>query len=176
MSTADLLNVWESHPSLSASMEDFESHALTPQLSRTQSHLQFRSPVVSQYSDVTDDTQDSGSPPAWRKAGTGWFKHQQGLASPMRSREGSPLKDHEEHDNIDSVADAAAEIPLPGSPLKGRSLSRSTSPMRQPMPTPEAEVRRSKYSPNMARRQSSEPRAKSQNNCRWLQNVLLERY
>ena len=49
----------------------------------------------------------------------------------MRSREGSPLKDEEDQDEVDGDVAAAAEIPLPGSPMKGRSMSRSLSPERQ---------------------------------------------
>lgn len=108
---------------------------MSPELSRThsQSRLQFRSPEASEYSDATDpNVQGSWSPPAWRKAGSGWFKHHDGLASPMRSREASPLKDDEEDDeDQDMDITAAAEIPLPGSPVKGRSISRSMSPERR---------------------------------------------
>lgn len=85
----------------------------------------------------------SWSPPAWRKAGSGWFKRQNGLASPMRSRAGTPEKkqaghppsdadDYDEHENDMDEDDltAAADVPLPGSPIKGRSMSRSMSPER----------------------------------------------
>jgi len=168
MSTNPTLNVWDTQPSLTASMEDFESHGLSRQLSRTQSrsHLQFRSPDASQYSDVTDmHGRDSWSPPAWRKAGSGWFKHHQGLASPMRSREGSPDKDDElaqrgEYEDLTTAAD----IPLPGSPIKGRSISRSASPAKM-LATPEAEMKPAAKQRNR-RQETPETRSESPNNCR----------
>ena len=83
----------------------------------------------------------------------------------MRSREASPLKDEEAQDHNDEDVSTAAEIPLPGSPTKGRSLSRSVSPTRQSMPTPESEVSRFKHAQNAERRMSSEPRSESQKNC-----------
>lgn len=125
-------------PSLSASLEDFESSAYSTGLSRTPSSMRVSippSPIQSTYSDVTnDDLQQSWSPPAWRKAGSGWFRHQ--LASPLRSRAGTPEKTDPqdrtlvEEDDDDLDLTAAAEIPLPRSPTKGRSLSRSMSPTR----------------------------------------------
>lgn len=128
---------YDSQTSISASLQDFESQDMSTELARTLSrpHLHFRSPSNSEYSDVTDpNLQGSWSPPAWRKAGSGWFRHQQGLASPMHSREGSPPKEEAEargDDYEQDVTIAAAEIPLPGSPTKGRSLSRSASPERR---------------------------------------------
>jgi len=171
MSTHPSYNAWDTTPSISASMEEFESRALSRQLSQSQSrsHLQFRSPEASEYSDVTDiHGRESWSPPAWRKAGSGWFRHQQGLASPIRSREGSPLKD----DNVlqgGNYCDvmAAAEIPLPGSPTKGRSVSRSLSPERT-LATPEAEGTKSKSRPKNQKQPSPGPRAESQNNCMYI--------
>ena len=168
MSTNPSHNVWDTQPSLTASMEDFESHGLSRQLSRTQSrsHLQFRSPEASQYSDVTDmHGRDSWSPPAWRKAGSGWFRHHQGLASPMRSREGSPEKDDEVAGRGDyEDLTTAAEIPLPGSPVKGRSISRSASPAKM-LATPEAELKPAPKRKNR-RQETPETRSESPNNCR----------
>lgn len=170
MSTAHDYPVFDSTPSLSASMEDFESRDISPNLSRTlsRSHLQFRSPVASEYSDVTDaHVQGSWSPPAWRKAGSGWFKHHDGLASPMRSREGSPQKDDECHDvdGDDEDMTAAAEIPLPRSPSKGRSLSRSLSPERVSRgPEPQSgTVTNTDTTPS--RHQSEQPPREGNKNC-----------
>ncbi|GAB7353777.1 hypothetical protein MBLNU459_g4163t2 [Dothideomycetes sp. NU459] len=113
-------------------MEDFEtsSRTLSPELFRTNSRSQisFRSPEASEYSEYADnDPRKSWSPPAWRKASSGWFKHQAGLMSPDRSREASPLLDQLENIDEEDLY-AAAGIPLPGSPSKGRSEERSLSP------------------------------------------------
>jgi len=168
MSTNPAYNVWDNHPSLSASMADFESHVLSPRpsFSRSRSQLQFRSPVASEYSEVTDTHgTDSWSPPAWRKAGSGWFRHQQGLASPMRSRETSPLKDEldDRRGDYEDVT-SAAEIPLPGSPTKGRSISRSLSPQRA-LATPETQDSKPPPVRGTKKRPVSEMRSESPNNC-----------
>ncbi|TKX20555.1 hypothetical protein C1H76_7366 [Elsinoe australis] len=115
-------------------MEDFESNAYSPNPSRTPSTVRldkFRSSIASTYSDVTaDGLENSWSPPAWRKAGSGWFRQQTGLASPMRSRAATPDRERPLEEEEEDVT-TAAEIPLPGSPTKGRSVSRSLSPQRQ---------------------------------------------
>lgn len=138
MTTSHALHLYDSH-SIDASMEDFEtsSRTLSPELFRTNSRSQitFRSPEASEYSEYADnDPQKSWSPPAWRKASSGWFKHQAGLLSPNRSRESSPLLEQiQDVDEEDLYA--AAGIPLPGSPSKGRSEERSLSPeqIREPI-------------------------------------------
>ncbi|KAF2220904.1 hypothetical protein BDZ85DRAFT_265961 [Elsinoe ampelina] len=141
MSTAKLFRPWQDSPSLSTSMEDFESNAFSPNPSLTPSTIRLgphRSPIASTYSDVTDDgLENSWSPPAWRKAGSGWFRQQTGLASPMRSRAGTPDRERPEEQEDEEDIHAAAEIPLPGSPVKGRSVSRSLSPQRIFAHTPE---------------------------------------
>ncbi|KAF2157594.1 hypothetical protein K461DRAFT_219699 [Myriangium duriaei CBS 260.36] len=144
MSTTQYWKPWQESPSLSASMEDFESTAYaSDHLSRTPSSMRIpvlRSPVASAYSDTTDDAlQNSWSPPAWRKAGSGWFRHQAGLASPMGSRAATPEKAHrldqlQEEEEDDGDLTAAADIPLPRSPTKGRSISPSASPDRKLAP------------------------------------------
>lgn len=120
------------YDSISASMEDFEARALASDIPdfptpHQQRHLHFQSPVASEYSEATDD-RGSFSPPAWRKAGSGWFAHHQGLASPMRSRETSPEVQNEGRGYSVDEGLLAAEIPLPGSPTKGRSPSPSAEP------------------------------------------------
>lgn len=139
MTTSRTLHLYDSHPSIDASMEDFEtsSRTLSPELYRTHSRSQitFRSPEASEYSEYADnDPRKSWSPPAWRKASSGWFKHQAGLMSPDRSRESSPQLEHIQDVDEEELF-AAAGIPLPGSPSKGRSEERSLSPeqVREPM-------------------------------------------
>ena len=138
MSTTITRPIYESHPSVDASMEDFEFRANSPEFLRPDSHarIHFMSPTASDYSEAaTQPDVDGGwSPPAWRKAGSGWFKHhlqQTGLMSPYGSRECSPeeyRKGLTPYDDDDEDILVAAGIPLPISPLKGRSPEPSYSP------------------------------------------------
>ncbi|KAG9581894.1 hypothetical protein KCU86_g16827, partial [Aureobasidium melanogenum] len=137
MSTTVTRPIYESHPSVDASMEDFEFRTNSPEFLRPDSHarIQFMSPTASDYSEAaTQPDIDGGwSPPAWRKAGSGWFKHhlqQTGLMSPYGSRECSPeeyRKGLTPYDDDEDIL-VAAGIPLPISPLKGRSPEPSYSP------------------------------------------------
>jgi hypothetical protein len=124
----------DSHPSLAASMEDFEAREFSPTVPELPSqHSGFRSNVSSYQSDASSHRR-SASPPAWRKAGSGWFKHQ-GSLSPERfgygSREPSP-EYHSADDEVDegglTVYPLPARIPLPESPIKGRSPSPTPDP------------------------------------------------
>lgn len=122
-------SLYDSHPSVTASMEDFEARAFSPSMPEfppsRQSQNLYRSAAASDYSEASED-RGSWSPPAWRKAGSGWFKHQLGLVSPLRSREGSPQVIKEEDGYY--ADDDPSGIPLPGSPEKGRSPSPSAEP------------------------------------------------
>lgn len=137
MSTTELCQSWQNSSLVAASMEDFESTSYTASVSRSPSRLQLKpskTPIESIYTDMSvDSLQNSWSPPAWRKAGSGWFKQQTGTSSPVHSRTNSPVRnkgDFEEDNDMQDIDDAA-EIPLPGSPTKGRSISRSLSPQRR---------------------------------------------
>lgn len=126
--------------------------------------------MASVYSDVTDDLGDSWSPPAWRKAGSGWFKRTGGLASPVRSRAVTPDKTECEFDGDEDLTEAA-DIPLPGSPTKGRSISRSLSPelTRQ---TPVSNI--GKAIERVDSRYSSPPKVhhdKHDNNCKLVEPI-----
>ena len=120
----------DSHPSINASMDDFEAREFSPTVPDIPSqHSGFRSNNASEYS---ESSRRSYSPPAWRKAGSGWFKHQS--LSPNRS--GFASKDpspqyhsaDEEGDGDVTAYRSAARIPLPVSPTKGRSPSNSPEP------------------------------------------------
>ncbi|KAL1588766.1 hypothetical protein WHR41_02572 [Cladosporium halotolerans] len=91
-STHAASSAYESHPSLAVSMEDFEAHEFSPTVPDLPSQHSIYRSGVSSYQSETSSTRRSASPPAWRKAGSGWFKHQ-GSLSPSRqgyhSREGS---------------------------------------------------------------------------------------
>ena len=119
---------FDDHPSLAASLEDFETPG-------TGSEPRFNFYSI-RNPDVETDSDSTGpwSPPAWRRAGSGWFQHDTSRlaalpspsytrSSPSRSQEASPLDD-----GGDGDITLPANVPLPGSPEKGRS----------PSPSPEA--------------------------------------
>lgn len=98
------------------------------------------------------DAARSYSPPAWRKAGSGWFKHQPSLSpsTQLISREPSPEYQSADERNQSDAEDADTEqgshahaphplptrIPLPVSPVKGRSPSISPEPAAQKLREP----------------------------------------
>lgn len=135
-STHAASSAYESHPSLAVSMEDFEAHEFSPTVPDLPSQHSIYRSGVSSYQSETSSTRRSASPPAWRKAGSGWFKHQ-GSLSPSRqgyhSREGSlgyrSADDEGDGDEGEvTVYPLPARIPLPESPTKGRSPSPSPTP------------------------------------------------
>ncbi|PIA94925.1 hypothetical protein CB0940_08094 [Cercospora beticola] len=116
----------DSHPSLNASMDDFDAREFSPTIPDMPSqHSGFRSNGHSEYSEAS--SRRSYSPPAWRKAGSGWFKHQEALSpnrNGYRSKDTSPLYQSADEEGDDGDATAyrtARRIPLPESPVKGRS-------------------------------------------------------
>jgi hypothetical protein len=137
-STHAASSAYDSHASLAVSMEDFEAHEFSPTVPDLPSqHSIYRSGVAS-YQSSASSNRRSTSPPAWRKAGSGWFKHQ-GSLSPSRrgyhSREGSleyrsadEDADREEGEGEITVYPLPSRIPLPESPTKGRSPSPSPVP------------------------------------------------
>lgn len=126
----------DSHPSISASMDDFEAREFSPTLpERPSQHSGFRSARASEYSESSSERR-SYSPPAWRKAGSGWFNHQS--LSPTRGeyhiKEPTPQYHGAEEDGDGDVTAyrIATRVPLPGSPIKGRSPSNSPEPNLRP--------------------------------------------
>lgn len=132
--TAHQQGFLDSHPSLAASMEDFEApREFSPTLPDYPSqHSGFRSQGGSELSEGSD--RRSYSPPPWRKAGSGWFHHPS--LSPSRaghrSKEASPQYHdalEQEYDDGDVTAyRIATRVPLPSSPTKGRSVSNTPEP------------------------------------------------
>ncbi|KAI9838360.1 MAG: hypothetical protein M1819_005628 [Sarea resinae] len=129
----DLEGVFDDHPSLSASLEDFEHENRSPIFEIPSHHSGFQS----EHSEPDSDSAGPWSPPGWRKqhSGGGWYRQQQlqqdarASISPFRSRESSP--------QYESAAEGdttlAANIPLPTeSPLK-----RSPSPGPYPREGPD---------------------------------------
>ncbi|MCJ1433098.1 hypothetical protein MMC27_002457 [Xylographa pallens] len=127
-------DLYESHPSLSASLEDFENNDQPSPIFQLPSH---HSGFKSEESEVDAASNSEGpwSPPGWKRsdAGSGWYRHQpylQGSLNPRfsvsasRSREGSPQYESATEDKEDLTI--PANIPLPRgslSPVKERSPS-----------------------------------------------------
>jgi len=142
-STYAASTAFDSHASLAVSMEDFEAHEFSPTVPDLPSqHSIYQRSGASSYISTASSNRRSASPPAWRKAGSGWFKHQ-GSLSPSRrgyhSREGSleyrsadedaeREAEREEGEGEITVYPLPSRIPLPESPTKGRSLSPSPVP------------------------------------------------
>lgn len=157
----------EDFPDLTLSdFERVESNALQPPVTFEipSQHSGFRSGLSSEAdeSEPREESESSGpwSPPAWRRMGGGWYQPEQQRfgacnrregsrsASPERatevkagqttaSRETSPMV-FEDAQSGEGDVTIAAEVPLPGSPLK-RSPSPERHVKRESSPTIEAE-------------------------------------
>jgi hypothetical protein len=176
----------DSHPSLGASMDDFEAREFSPTIPDLPSqHSGFRSNHNSEYSESS--SRRSYSPPAWRKAGSGWFKHQQsGSPSRMEFSSTSPAwmgADDEGEDGDLTAYRTARRIPLPESPVKGRTPSSSPEIVMTAQPVArelsrEPQVQTPRRTPSETRTSEPEsPSAKTptQNNCMY-SYVLAIRY
>jgi hypothetical protein len=146
----DLDPAFDDHPSLSASLEDFEEHHnRSPLFDLPSQHSGFKSEPEASDADVESSNGEPWSPPGFKRrhsrGGSGWFRHDpydtQGRLdlrpsmSPSRSRQTSP----EYQDALEPEDDYTlpANIPLPAgtdSPMKERSLEPESTPddlMRQ---------------------------------------------
>lgn len=117
-------------PSLSASLEDFEPSPTRrpPFFTIPSTHSGFRSEEPE--SESESDT--PWNPPAWRKAGSAWFRTSAG--TPSQSRETSPQYESAEQGEFDDDT-VPANVPLPSSPLK-------QSPRASPEPAEKVLARR----------------------------------
>ncbi|KAG6991333.1 geranylgeranyl transferase type-2 subunit beta [Physcia stellaris] len=127
--------MYESHPSLSASLEDFENNEnRSPLFGLPSQHSGFKSEDSD--ADAESVSEEPWSPPAWRNSATGgWYRHQpypgsdptKLSQSPSRSRQTSP-----QHEDIRGAEDDTlipANIPLPQG---SRSPTKERSPSPQP--------------------------------------------
>ena len=127
-----LTNMYESHPSLSASLEDFENNEnRSPLFGLPSQHSGFKS--EDSEADAEANSEEPWSPPAWRNsAAGGWYRHEpypqsdptRLSASPSRSRQTSPQ--YEDAREVEDDTLIPANIPLPRgsmSPTKERSPS-----------------------------------------------------
>ncbi len=129
--------LYDDHPSLSASLEDFEHNERSPVFDLPSQHSGFKS--ENSESDEEEVSEGVWSPPAWRQhnpAG-GWYRHQpypqdntvlKPSTSASQSRGTSPRYESAKEEDDLTVP---ANIPLPKgslSPVKGRTPSHSPSP------------------------------------------------
>ncbi|KAL8788097.1 MAG: hypothetical protein Q9213_001855 [Squamulea squamosa] len=131
----DNLDAFDDHPSLSASLEDFEHNDRSPTFGMPSQHSGFKL----EESEPEGDSNSEGpwSPPAWRRqvADAGWYRHQpyaqdhqrlKPSMSPSRSRHTSPQYPSINEEEGDTIL--PANIPLP----RG-----SMSPVKEQSPGPE---------------------------------------
>ena len=131
--------IYDDHPSLSASLEDFEHNDRSPVFGLPSQHSGFKSEASE--SDLEEAvSEEPWSPPAWRQqnAAGGWYRHQpypqdknrlKASASASRSRGTSPQYESAQEEEEDITM--PANIPLPRgsmSPVKERSPSPSPYP------------------------------------------------
>ena len=128
--------LYDDHPSLSASLEDFEQSPRSPMFGLPSQHSGFKSEQSESEDEPTSDLSgEPWSPPAWRQqaAAGGWYhnqpysrdkSHLKASVSASRSRGTSPRYESAQEDEGDITL--AAKIPLPRgsvSPVKERSPS-----------------------------------------------------
>ncbi|KAL9599792.1 MAG: hypothetical protein Q9219_003578 [cf. Caloplaca sp. 3 TL-2023] len=130
------MDAFDDHPSLAASLDDFEHNDRSPTFGLPPQHSVFRSDESEPDGDSTSE--GPWSPPAWRRQSTdaGWYRHQPYVQdkrylrpskSPSRSRATSPQHQSVQEDEGDTIL--PANIPLP----RG-----SMSPVKEQSPKPEA--------------------------------------
>ena len=170
-----LNNMYESHPSLSASLEDFENNEnRSPLFSLPSQHSGFKSEESE--ADAESNSGEPWSPPAWRNsAAGGWYRHQpypqsdptRLSKSPSHSRQTSPQ--YEDARELEDDTLIPANIPLP----RG---SRSPTKERSPSPQPFAGGGQD-FGQQFGPGQAEEPAPSAPengNNCRTHSRILLE--
>ncbi len=141
--------MFDDHPSLSASLEDFEHNEnrspTSPSFALPSQHSGFKSDESEADAESSDGqwSPPGVSPAAWKRdsAVGGWYRHQPYLqenqgprasTSPARSRNTSPQYESAREDEGETIL--PANIPLPKgsvSPMKERSPSASPYPKRE---------------------------------------------
>lgn len=144
----DLDNVFDDHPSVAASLEDFEEQERrSPLFDLPSQHSGFRSENDASDMDDQSSTGAPWSPPGFRQRNnnsSGWFRQDpygryalRPPTSPSRSRQASPeYEDAREPEDLT----IAANIPLPrgtDSPMKERSPEPDIKTEKDDFSTPE---------------------------------------
>ena len=135
--------LYDDHPSLSASLEDFEHDERSPVFDLPSQHSGFKS--ENSESEEEEVSEGVWSPPAWRQHNPtgGWYRHQpypqdntmlKPSTSASRSRGTSPRYESAQEEDDLTVP---ANIPLPKgslSPVKDRTPSHSPAPNNEEDP------------------------------------------
>ncbi len=168
----------DDHPSLSASLEDFEQSPRSPVFGLPSQHSGFKSEESDSEDEPTSELSgEPWSPPAWRQQKTagGWYQHQpypqdknlvKASVSASRSRGTSPKYESAQEDEGDITL--AAKVPLPRgsvSPVKERSPSvapEDESAWPSPSPYPEGEE---EFSPTFGHTEQAVAVPENSNNC-----------
>jgi hypothetical protein len=156
-------NIMDTHPSLSASLEDFEnSDHPSPEFRIPSHHSGFRS----EDSEAESHLEGPWSPNIYRRPDTSneWYRHQpflprrhhlQASKSPRDSRESSPRFEDAREDDEDYTL--PANIPLPRGSL---SPEKQRSPSPQPSP-----VQEQAFAQGFEEREETPAVAENLNNC-----------
>ena len=180
---------YDDHPSLTASLEDFEQSPRSPLFGLPSQHSGFKSEESeSEDEPVSELSGEAWSPPAWRqqKNAGGWYQHQpypqdknllKASVSASRSRGTSPRYESAQEDEGDITL--AAKVPLPRgsvSPVKEPSPSpipEKGSELPSPSPYPEGGQ---DFSPNFGETEQAITVPENTNNCGLYSPRLLEYY
>ena len=171
--------LYDDHPSLSASLEDFEQSPRSPVFGLPSQHSGFKSEESESEDEPNSELSgEPWSPPAWRQQNTtgGWYQHQpysqdkklkKASVSASNSRGTSPKYESAREDDGDITL--AVKIPLPkgsASPVKERSPSMSPEHNDvPPNPSPHAEGGQD-LGPDFAERGGAVAEPEHSNNCR----------
>ena len=146
-STRHEIDVYDDHPSLADSLEDFEVERSTHSVNASA-----HSVIRSEHSDAESERSSAPwSPPYWPSGsgGDGWYNRARSapanttqLKPPSGSSRSSALAPSNEDDGDNTILPYPADIPLPSSP------ERST-PIRSLEPTPETDQQRREHSPSL---------------------------
>ena len=178
--------LYDDHPSLSASLEDFEQSPRSPMFGLPSQHSGFKSEASeSEDEQVSELSGEPWSPPAWRQQNTvgGWYQHQpypqnskslKASVSASRSRGTSPKYESAQEEEGDITL--AAKIPLPRgsvSPVKDRSPSVPPDEnCKSPSPSPHREGVHG-FSPDFRETEETVAVPEHSNNCRLQSNAIL---
>lgn len=178
----DLEVMFDDHPSLDASLRDFD-HAsadlnMSPRFGNLYPsvHSGFRSDSEDERSDVSESN-GNYSPPAFRringsgKRDSGWWRKGEDFLS---AREGSP--DYDSGDDGDATLEAARRTRLPTSRLGTASPEKRRSPSPDPYPTGGGDFRKSVMAIKKEHDDSKAlilPVADNPNNCTYISSLCL---
>ena len=157
--------MFDDHPSLSASLEDFEHNEnRSPLFGLPSQHSGFKSDD----SEIDAESNSDGpwSPPAWRRqnAGSGWYQHQPYLEAPLRpSLPTSPSRSRETSPQYESAREDEEDITLPANiPLPRDTIS----PSKEPSPSPSLYPERGQdFAENFGQTEQAAVVPENTNNC-----------